>query len=183
MQKYVGDEYRVIEEGLSGRTTNIEHTKPGRNGESYLRPCLESQNPLDVVIIMLGTNDLKVPYNRSVQEVGMALEGIVSLVRDFGRNQANNPARVILVSPIHIDDTAPNFSMYVGKFDQLSAHKSLALATIIESVASSNACTFFDASEVALPGNDGVHMSVESHHKLGERLGELVQSVTRDSPV
>ncbi len=60
MRKLLGEKYNVIEEGLNGRTTVWEDPyKPGRNGLELLIPILDSHNPIDLVVVMLGTNDLK----------------------------------------------------------------------------------------------------------------------------
>ena len=71
LQAALGGAYRVIEEGLNGRTTVFDDSiEEGRNGETYLRPCLQTHAPIDLVILMLGTNDLKRRFslsrNRSV---------------------------------------------------------------------------------------------------------------------
>jgi lysophospholipase L1-like esterase len=66
LQRLLGDGYYVIEEGLNGRTTDLDYAnRPGCNGRTYFGPCLQSHHPLDVVVIMLGTNDLKAEFNRS----------------------------------------------------------------------------------------------------------------------
>jgi lysophospholipase L1-like esterase len=81
LQKQLGEQYSVIEEGLGSRTTDLEYgKKPGRNGKTYLQPCLESHNPLDLVVLMLGTNDLKIEFHRSAQDVAEAIGGLVNLV-------------------------------------------------------------------------------------------------------
>lgn len=54
LQQLLGKSYRVIEEGLNGRTTNADHNElPGRNGKTYLEPCLASHRPLDLVVLFL----------------------------------------------------------------------------------------------------------------------------------
>ncbi len=66
LQKLLGDDFYVIEEGLNGRTTNLEGIDPpDRNGKTYLLPCLYTHSPLDLVVLMLGCNDLKNVYGRS----------------------------------------------------------------------------------------------------------------------
>ena len=58
LQSKLGHDYDIIEEGLGGRTTVIDDPKrEGRNGKTYLRPCLETHSPIDVITLMLGTND------------------------------------------------------------------------------------------------------------------------------
>ena len=64
LQKELKDSAIVIPEGLNGRTTSFEdELRPGRNGATYLDPCLHSHGPIDLVVLMLGTNDLKDPFS------------------------------------------------------------------------------------------------------------------------
>src|SRR5215216_1134114 len=66
LQNLLGSEYYVIEEGLGGRTTDSDHFregKEGRNGFAYYKPALETHLPLDIIVIMLGTNDVKNTYD------------------------------------------------------------------------------------------------------------------------
>ncbi|MGN0203611.1 MAG: hypothetical protein ACI4BB_03640 [Coprococcus sp.] len=56
----LGENYKVIEEGLNSRTTNLEpEGEPWRSGLYYLEPCIRTHMPLDLVILMLGSNDMK----------------------------------------------------------------------------------------------------------------------------
>ena len=60
LQRGLGPAYHVIEEGLNGRTTVWDDPIEGyKSGKEYLVPCLETHKPMDLVVIMLGTNDLK----------------------------------------------------------------------------------------------------------------------------
>jgi lysophospholipase L1-like esterase len=66
----LGDAWQVIEEGLGGRTTIFDDPiLPGRNGKTYLEPCLLSHDPVDLVVIALGTNDLKVRFAASAADI------------------------------------------------------------------------------------------------------------------
>ena len=70
LQKMLGEEYEVIEEGCNGRTTVFEDAKePWKAGLGYLRPCLNTHKPIDFVIMMLGSNDLKRMFHASAQEI------------------------------------------------------------------------------------------------------------------
>ena len=70
LQGLLGDEFEVIEEGLNGRTTDVDYEDcPGCNGRLYFVPCLLSHRPLDVVVVMLGGNDLKPCFDRSPEAV------------------------------------------------------------------------------------------------------------------
>ena len=82
MRGLLGDRYEVIEEALSGRTTVFDAPfSPGRNGRDYLLPCLWSHEPVELVIIMLGTNDLKAFHRLSANEIASGAGALVDLAR------------------------------------------------------------------------------------------------------
>jgi lysophospholipase L1-like esterase len=178
LQDSLGDGYYIVEEGLGSRTTDLNYErKPGRNGKTYLQPCLESHSPLDVVLIMLGTNDLKLEYSRTAQDIAKALEGLVRMVREYGRDKNGNPPNIMLVSPILVDINAPRFTeFYTGYYDENAATQSKQLAGAIKEVAEKTGCRFVDAATVAKSGEDGLHFSEESHPTLGELLAKEIQS-------
>ncbi len=175
LQELLGDNYYIVEEGLGGRTTNLEHYNPAkqsRNGLTYFNPCLISHSPLDLVVIMLGTNDLKLQYERPVGEIADTLKLFIDEVK------TNTPnAKVLLVSPIFVDDTAPKFTEYYdGIYDKQSAEKSRQLGKEIERVASETGSLYFDASTVAKAGLDGIHFDKQSHSTLAQALAEVIQN-------
>ena len=78
LQEKLGSEYYVIEEGLGGRTTVWDDpVEDYKNGKKYLLPCLDSHKPLDLVIIMLGTNDLKSRFSVTPFDIGASMENLV----------------------------------------------------------------------------------------------------------
>ncbi len=178
LQASLGDDYYVIEEGLSSRTTNLEYSRPGRNGKTYLQPCLESHFPLDIVLLMLGTNDFKIEFGRSAQEVAAANAELIALITEISMDKQKAKPAIILVSPIHIVDTAPRFDeFYTGVYDHNSAVKSIELAGDMKEVAHKYGCQYLDASTVAIPGEDGIHFSETAHKGLAEALTKLVDSL------
>ncbi len=179
LQQLLGDNYYIVEEGLGSRTTDLEYTKkPGRNGKTYLQPCLESHNPVDFVIIMLGTNDLKIEFDRSSKEIANALAGLVDLTRTTAKNPDGMPPHIILVSPITINDTAPHFTeLYTGYYDKQSAVKSEELASLIAEVAKANNCHFIDAASVSKAGEDGIHFDEPSHPALAAVIAQEIKKI------
>lgn len=179
VQKLLGNDYYIIEEGLSSRTTDLDYDRrPGRNGKTYLEPCIDSHNPLDIVIIMLGSNDFKIEFNRSVPDIADALDGLVSIVKERAKTVTEAAPKVILVSPILVDDTAPRFAeFYTGYYNHDSVIKSMELAAAVQKVAADSGCTFVDASTVAHSGEDGLHISAESHPALGKLLADTIRSL------
>lgn len=175
LQQMLGDNYYVIEEGLPSRTTNLEYDKkPGRNGKAYLAPCLGSHNPIDVVVLMLGTNDLKVVYNRPAIEVAQATTELLADIRAYAKDRHGQPPNIILVSPIHIDATAfePGSSQHYDKSSQDKSHQ---LAAVLRDVAGQDDCAFVDAAAYATPGEDGIHFARTSHESFANHLAQKVQ--------
>lgn len=177
LQGTLGDDYYIIEEGLSSRTTDLEYEKkPGRNGRTYLSPCIESHNPLDMVIIMLGTNDFKTVYNRTASEVAAALGKLGGDVKRLAYDKNKLVPKIILVSPILIDSNAPRFAeFYTGYYDERSMQESKKLAAEVEHIAKDTGCAFVDAATVAKPGEDGIHFSPDSGKLLAELLAQSIK--------
>ena len=179
LQQQLGDEYYVIEEGLGGRTTDLPHHNPAkasRNGLDYFKACIDSHMPLDIIIVMLGTNDLKTIYNRSPDDIAAALKQYPEYVKRYVANGTMKVPRIILVSPPYIDDTQPEFysSMPTEKiYDEVSVQKSHELAAAIQMMAEEEKCEFFDAAPITQTGQDGMHLDLDSHARLGLELSKL----------
>lgn len=171
LQDLLGSDYSIIEEGLGGRTTDLDYVKPGRNGKDYLIPCLVSHTPLDVVVLMLGINDLKTQYNRGAEDIARAINGLVGDIREYSHDKQGNPPKIVLVSPILINSDAPRFAeFYTGIYDERAAQESHKLAAAISQLAIETGCDFVDAAIVAKAGEDGIHFSDDSHEHLAKLL-------------
>lgn len=182
LQRLLGDDYYIVEEGLGSRTTDLDYDrKPGRNGKTYLVPCLASHTPLDVVVLMLGTNDLKMEYSRSADDIAHALGGLVADVREYAKDKHGNPPQVILVSPILIDDTAPRFAeFYTGYYDARAMQESHKLADAISDLAQQLGCEFVDAASVSAPGEDGIHFSEDSEEPLAQSIKATILNLPKE---
>lgn len=180
LQESLGDDYYVLEEGLGSRTTDLDYVRrPGRNGKTYLIPCLGSHSPVDVVILMLGTNDLKTEYRRDSDDVANAINGLVDDINEFAKDRSGGIPKVILVSPIEINSDAPRFAeFYTGYYDDRAMRESHKLADSISRIAKQRNCKFLDASTVAKPGEDGVHFSLESEEQLATALSTIVNELS-----
>jgi lysophospholipase L1-like esterase len=179
LQMALGDTFEIIEEGLSARTTDIDYPhKPGRNGRTYLQPCVVSQSPLDTVVLMLGTNDLKIEFGpRSPKEIAGAIEGLVSDVIRLAKSPEGSSPDIVLVSPILINPDAPAFrdNYAPNYYNEDSVQLARELAAHIHEVADRHHCYFIDAANVAEAGTDGIHMSEEGHHALAALLAEKIK--------
>ncbi|MGH2598955.1 MAG: GDSL-type esterase/lipase family protein [Dehalococcoidia bacterium] len=183
VQELLGGGYAVIEEGLRGRTTAFDYPggeRPGRNGLTYLGPCLHSHDPLDVVVVMLGTNDLKVAFGLSPAQIAEALDEYVDVIETEAASRDGGRAKVLLVSPAHVDNTCPDFAARRGvSYDETSVAKSRQLAEYVQAVADKRGVAFADAASVAWVGDDGVHLARDAHAALAELLAERIRALSR----
>ncbi|MBO0840840.1 MAG: hypothetical protein J2O49_08480 [Sciscionella sp.] len=182
LSELLGQRCRVIEEGLGGRTTDLDYpfgvSRPGRNGRAYLLPCLDSHWPIDVVVLMLGTNDLKMIFGRSTADIGAAIGTLLDDLASNAADRAERPSRVVLLSPVPIDDGAPDFAAVNGaSYDADSVRKSGELAGVLAELAAARQVAFADLGTVAKTGADGVHLSRDSHLPVAELVADKIAEV------
>jgi lysophospholipase L1-like esterase len=175
LQQLLGTEYAIIEEGLGGRTTDLDDPdRDDRNGRTYFQPCLRSHSPLDMVVIMLGNNDLKTKFGRETDAVATALEGYIDSIERTAWTRTGGVPAVLLVSPIHLDSDQPAFAEHSSEYDADSVRKSRELSAAIRRVADKRKALFVDAATVACPGNDGTHLSRDSHEPLSKLIAQEI---------
>jgi len=174
LQKLLGSNYEIIEEGLNSRTLTSEYQRPnkeGKNGSTYLIPCLFSHDPLDLVILMLGTTELKEEFHHAPETIGKLLDEHYAKVIPKIKSQARNTyPKLLIIAPPIIDDQSAS-PRYVG-----GTKKSKELSKIYSKIAKTNSCHFVDASKLEV-GSDGVHITEESHIKLAEILNKKIKSM------
>lgn len=165
----LGSGWHVIEEGLNGRTT--VHEDPYRlttclSGGALLPTLLKSHLPLDVVVIMLGTNDLKPVYSLALADIARGMAVLAEAVKEFPWPSCSPCPQVLLVSPPPLTHAATRGLL--AEFDAQGIVLSEQLADAYRQVAELEGCDFLDASEVARVGSfDGVHLDAAGHHALG----------------
>jgi lysophospholipase L1-like esterase len=175
MRAALGDAYEVIEEGLNGRCTVWDTPiEPGRNGLTYLAPCLLSHRPVDLVIIMLGTNDVKAIYGKSAPDIACGASALVDAAKGTLSGPDGVPPRVLLVAPVPVGEVT-RYSEVWGFGD--SREKSQRLAGLYQVAAEISGVGFFDAGSVAqVSPLDGVHLDQAGHAALGAALAEAVRA-------
>lgn len=98
LQGLLGEEYEVISEGLNGRTmVVVDPVKPYRTGITHLQSILQSADPIDTVIVMLGTNDIKNTYNLSPKQIAEHLEQTISMIIE--NDVIESVQQIIIVCP------------------------------------------------------------------------------------
>lgn len=171
LQALLGKEYVVIEEGLNSRTVVWDDPVNGyRSGFSYLIPCLDSQKPVDLVIVMLGTNDTQERFQLNGFNIARSMRRILDAI-EISRSGPNETApKVLLVAPPHILDSLPETDLgeNMGKgCEQRSKEiaKYYQLLSEERGVAFLDAQAFVQASEI-----DAVHLDENGHRRLAEVL-------------
>ncbi len=172
LQQRLGDEYRVIDEGLNARTTALDHPwRAGRNGRKYLFPCLQTHAPLDLVIIFLGTNDLADRYSLPANEIAEAAASLVPIVRfaECGRDGGMPP--VLLVCPPPIAPDGPfgeSFTQAPAKSEHLGEHYAEAAALV-------GAEALDLKGVVSYCAEDPIHLDADGHRALAETVEPIVR--------
>jgi len=172
----------VVEEGLNGRTTIWDDPfSPGRNGRDYLRPCLDSHAPVAVLVIMLGTNDLKSVLRLGPAEIAAGAGSLVDVARESASGPDGGPPAVLLVAPPPLGP--PTVSSELWGFGA-ARETSRLLAPLYREAAAQSGASFLDAGALveADPG-DGVHLDSAAHAALGRAIAEVVGDLLRGSDV
>jgi lysophospholipase L1-like esterase len=173
----LGRDWLVIEEGMNGRTTvsddPVEYY-PSRNGRDFLPGILFSHKPLDVVAIMLGTNDLKARFNKSAWEIAEGVGVLVDIVQSAqaGRN-AGVPEIIVICPPVFRDRLPFHAAMFEG-----GPAKSHDLGKHYAAMAALRGVHFFNAnSAIASSEHDGFHLDPEAHAGLGRAVAGVIRGL------
>jgi lysophospholipase L1-like esterase len=171
----LGAEYRVIEEGLGGRTTVWDDPVEGRmSGKNYLVPCLESHRPIDLVIIMLGTNDLKLRFAVPAYDIAQSAGVLVDTIQKSATGPGNRAPEVLLIAP----PVVGKLTEYAEMFGDYAQARSKQFAKYYRQIADQYRCHFLDAAQVIVSSDlDGVHFEAGQHHKLGKAVAARVKEI------
>ncbi|MCR5661617.1 MAG: SGNH/GDSL hydrolase family protein [bacterium] len=178
LQNLLGDEYTVIEEGCNGRTTIQDDPIDGwKNGLDYLRPCLNSHKPIDAVVLMLGSNDLKQTFHLTAEQIAENAGVMVDVIKAFTAEKQGYVPEIILVSPPEIG-AGIRTSPFYGAFTEEAIAKSKKFPEYYKKVADSKGCIFVDAAKYVTPSEvDSLHLTPAGHRMLAEKLCEAVKSI------
>jgi len=174
LQNTLGPDYHIVEEGLSGRTTVWDDPIEGyKSGNTYLIPCLETHKPLDLVIIMLGTNDLKKRFSLSAYDVAGGAGVLVDIVNKSAAGRMGKPPKALLLAPPPLGMITEFAEMFEG-----GEQKSRNLSQHYRNIAQQYGCEFFDTSTVIRSSDvDGVHLEKKDHEALGKAVAQIVRKI------
>lgn len=175
LRQLLGEGFTVIEEGLNGRTTVWDDPIEGyKNGMAYLPPCLESHKPLDLVIIMLGTNDLKARFSLTAQDIAKGAGKLAEMALRSATGPNDGPPQVLLLAPPPLAQLSDYGEMFSGG----AAEKSRLFSRRYREVAELAGCHFLDTAGVIVSSDlDGIHFEAAEHRKLGQTVAQKVREI------
>lgn len=180
LERALDGKARVIAEGLGGRTTAYDDwlVNADRNGARILPTLLASHSPLDLVIVMLGTNDLKPTVCGYASEAGRGMRRIVQVIKGHYAGEDLPAPKVLVVSPPYIVDTDNEImATHFGGIAHAKA-QSRDFARHYQRHASETGAAFFDASTLAVADPlDGVHLDAANTRAIGTGLAPLVKQL------
>lgn len=178
MAAALGEGYRIIEEGLSARTTSVDDPiDPRLNGANYLPAALASHMPLDLVIVMLGTNDTKAVYRRSTHDI---VQGVAKLVAQImgsagGVGTLYPAPKTLVVAPPPIKRIGIPWFEYALEGAE---EKTKGFAAQYEAMATFMGAAFLDAgSVITADGVDGIHFTADNNADLGKAIAAKVKQI------
>ena len=176
----VGIDCKIIEDALPGRTTNIDDGEDGKhlNGATTFKSTLLSHSPIDIVIILLGTNDLKARFARQPKDVANGVLDLISIANDTNSGEGTwhdekKSEVVILIPPIlgklSVDESWINYKEWIGAFE-----KSKKLNEFYKDMCKEKKFEFIDTNEFIVSSeNDPIHWSKRTHKNFGEILAKI----------
>ena len=179
LQTELGEEYTVITEGHGGRTTVFyDPIEQKMSGIDYFYPCVASQMPLSLVILMLGTNDLKPRFCVEPESIAMGLMRYAEVLR-IVKEQYERPG-LLIVSPVLIEPDYKNHHVFYPMFGKNADERSHGFAAAYRNAAELLGAHFLNAAEFAKASRaDGIHMEAEEHGKLGKAVAAKVREILK----
>jgi lysophospholipase L1-like esterase len=176
LARELGADYQVIPEGLNGRTTVWPDPVEGeyKSGKTYLTACLESHHPIDLVVLMLGTNDLKHRFGLSAWDIAHSAGTLVEMIRGSAFGPDGLGPDVLLLAP---PPTCVKGTVFEDMFAGADV-KSLDLGVQYRLVADEYGCDFLDtATVIASSKVDGIHFDASELPKLGRAVAAAVREI------
>ncbi len=168
-QDIMAETAEILNEGLNGRLTCFdEEGMTFRNGLAYIEPCIRTHLPLDMVCVMLGTNDLKLP-GQTAESIAANAARVLAKARDVHDSKyPENTCKYVLMAPITISGRLAD-GPFGWEFCSDAPEISKGFRQAFAAEAEHRGFMYFDASRAAEPGPvDGLHLDEENHRRLGE---------------
>lgn len=181
LQNRLGSRFHVIEEGLGGRTTVRELPAPGGEGRHkaaapFLPVCLMTHRPLDMIILMLGTNDLNAPIRPAEEALSGGVREMIRIIDAHPRTWRDGKRpRILLIAPPCLKKAEGRREVWKA-FGEEGLRLSRLFGPAYRQAARETGVDFLDAGAYVQPSDaDGVHLTAEAHACLGAAVTEKVR--------
>ena len=206
LQEQLGDGFQIIEEGKNGRATGYQpgqgsdvpdiqeevpdavYIPPSQEGPQDLLARLEIHQPVDILVIILGTNDCHPSYGLTAEEVAAGMEALVNTAESWAaRYSADETAAsnntgslsIVIIAPPVMDDeilNTPGISQEAADY----IRKSRAIGELYRQIAVNHNCTFVDARDgIELSPLDHLHLTEKGHAQLAQQLADVLGNIAR----
>jgi lysophospholipase L1-like esterase len=177
LRRELGAGWTVIDEGLPGRTTMHDDPLEGahKNGRRYLQACLESHRPLDAIVLMLGTNDLKARFSLPPEDIADGVDKLLQIILAAEAGPGGRPPRVLVLAPPPLGKLDLLAGMFSG-----GTEKSRRLAPLYAAIADRRGVDFLDTGPVIRSSDiDGIHFDLDALEPLGQAVAARLKHLFR----
>ena len=172
-------EYRVLEEGQAGRTTVCDDPiEKHKNGLQYLMPCFQSHAPVDLLVVMLGTVQLKNRFNQSAQDIAIGLQTLLKEALDSKSGPNGTPPEILLISPVAVGNVENTWLSSVFSLPN-NRERQKQFKTLYSAMAKELNINFMAAEDVAKTSEDGIHIAEESHRPFALAVARQVRAILK----
>jgi len=172
LKRHYMNRINIYEEGLVGRTTIYDDlNRPNRSSLGNVDIILSKYNEIDLLVIMLGTNDYKKTNAKSKADLRYGMESLLKKIKNL------NIKNILLISPILLSE---NISDLDNEFDYSSYLLSKDASLIYKGIANDYDTLFLDASDYASPGIDGEHLDEVGHFNLGKKIAKVIDEFIKN---
>ena len=175
MARALGEGWCVIEEGLPGRTTQFDDPVMGAhmNGQTGLKIALESHGPIDLLVIMLGTNDAKTRFNPTPERIVAGVAGLIDIALSEPMQIRHDGFEILVICPPPVEEVGPIAGEFLG-----GAAVSAGVAPVLEAHCAARGTAFLDAGTVIeVSGQDGIHLEPDAHQALGLIVAKTIDGM------
>ena len=178
LQKSLGEGYEIIEEGLSGRSAVSEDPlNEGLNGFMYISPCIKSHAPLDLVMIMLGTNDTKERFSLTPNNIAAGIIRTASKIKGSLTGRDGKDPLILVVAPPSIGSGYKNADAFLSMGRECDT-KSKEMIPFLKEMALLNGFEFLNTDELVTMNHlDYMHLDVNGHKKMAKAIEDKILKI------
>lgn len=171
----LGGEVEIINEGLNGRTTVWDDPiEEYRCGKDQLPAVMDTAAPFDLMIIMVGSNDLKMRFGVTARDIALGAEILVQRAKVRTGDFTDGKVNILLICPPRLGPA----SQHEGSSFEGAVEKSKKLDTFFREVARRSGVAYLNADDIVKPSDkDGLHLEAEEHEKLGKTIAQKIREL------